>query len=414
MNPRFGTAFMFLMILHFGSAPAQVLLWSDEFDTGSQPDPATWSYDLGGHGWGNQELQNYTNEIENVSVADGSLHIVARRDGDDFTSARIRSEDKVAFRYGTVEARIKIPDLADGLWPAFWTLGNNFSSVGWPHCGELDVMEMGSSSAINDGVTNRRVGSTAHWEHQGSPAEYGLFLDAPADLNDNFHLFRMEWTPTTVTTFLDGEIIWVIDISPENCTDCSEFHQPHFMILNLAVGGSFTGRTFAGSITAPAPAEMLVDYVRIYDNGFTELSGTGASNLPRPIGPAHSGSWYNVDQSGHGFSMEFGELPDGSPLAVIYWYTYDNAGSPLFFVGTGVPDGNTVEVDFLSPVGMVFGEFDPASVVREAAGSAQLTFDDQDHGTFSYQPSEFSTERWGHAEVSDLPLDKLFSIPVSN
>ncbi len=150
-----------------GSAAAQeTLLWSDEFDSGTQPDEKFWSYDIGRgiQGWGNQELQYYTDDPANVSISDGVLRIRAQEGPTrPFTSARIKTEDKLTILYGTVEARIKVPNLADGLWPAFWTLGNNFSEVGWPFCGELDIMEMGNSSAIAEGVINRRVGSTAHW-----------------------------------------------------------------------------------------------------------------------------------------------------------------------------------------------------------------------------------------------------------
>ncbi len=394
-----------------GNANAQ-LLWSDEFNSGDVPDPTIWSYDLGASGWGNQELQEYTNDPANVSVADGNLKIVVNRTQSGFTSGRIRTEDKLTFKYATLEARIRVPNLANGLWPAFWTLGNNFRQVGWPDCGELDVMEMGNSAAIAAGVVNRRVGSTAHWENNGGYAGYGLTLDAAADLNDDFHVFRMEWTPDAVTTYLDGEQIWVIDITPGSCTDCTEFHQPHFMILNVAVGGTYPGILSAGAITAPTPAEMLVDWVRIYDNGHTEVGGSGFVESTPPIGPAHSGSWYNAGQSGHGFSMEFGELADGSPLAVIYYYGYDINGNPLFFVGTGVPDGNAVEVEFVSPVGMRFGEFDPDTVMRPGAGTGRFEFADQDNGTFSYTPSEFSETTWGHSPIEELALEKLFGIPV--
>lgn len=257
---------------------AQVL-WSEEFDSGSAPDSVIWSYDLGAGGWGNSELQEYTSDPANVNVANGNLVITARDqvgkgNRRSFTSARIKTEDKLTIKYGTIEARIKVPDLADGLWPAFWTLGNNFSDVGWPDSGELDVMEMGSQAAINENVVNRRVGSTAHWEHNGSHANYGLTFDSPVDLNNDFHVYRMEWTPDLVTTYIDNQWIWAIDITPASCSDCTEFHQPHFLLLNLAVGGSFTGISRARDITAPMPAELLVDYVRVYDNGFTELGGT--------------------------------------------------------------------------------------------------------------------------------------------
>jgi len=130
------------------------------------------------------------------------------------------------------------------------------------------------------------------------------------------------------------------------------------------------------------------------------------------LGPAHSGSYFNEGQSGHGFSIEFGTL-GGSPLAVVYWYTYDSLGNPIFMLGNGAPDGNTVEITFDSPVGMKYGEFDPATVTREPGGTAVFVFSDRDNATFSYTPSDFSVNQWGHASpIVDLPLIKIFGIPA--
>ncbi|MGA9573031.1 MAG: glycoside hydrolase family 16 protein, partial [Lysobacterales bacterium] len=389
------------------------VIWSDEFDTGTSPDSAVWSYDLGKGGWGNKELQEYTSASQNVRLEDGNLLITVKNDANGFTSARIRTEDKLTYKYGRIEARIKMPDLADGLWPAFWTLGNNFSEVGWPYCGELDIVEMGSGTAIAQNVVNRRVGSAAHWDNQGLRASYTRSLDAASSLTDGFHIFKMDWTPTRITTYIDDQQIWTFYIKLDTCPDCSEFHRPHFVILNIAVGGTYTGLLSDGEITAPTPAEMLVDYVRISDNGFTVLGGSAAPE-PAGIGPAYSGSWYNPDQSGHGFSMEFGTSDDGSPLAVVYWYTFDNAGNPIFLLGNGVPDGNTLDIQFESPYGMNYGEFDPASVERPNGGMAHFEFSDKANATFSYTPSEFSTTTWGHSTVIEsLPLIKLFEVPVS-
>ncbi len=415
--------FAFLLLaLATSSAPAfGQLVWSDEFDTGLVPDSKAWSYDLGASGWGNQELQEYTSNPENARISDGNLVISALEKRVDstlvgFTSARLRTEGKLMVRYGRIEARIKVPDLKDGLWPAFWTLGSDFSQVGWPDCGEMDILEMGLTDAVMDGFTNRWVSSTAHWEYGGGYATYGRLYSPrqvePTDLNDDYHIFSMNWTPNSLTTYLDGRQIWTMNINLQNCVDCEELHQPHFLILNLAVGGTFTGLLTNDEITAPLPAEMKVDYVRIYDNGYTELSGSALSNDPGVIGPAHSGSWYWPEQDGHGFSMEFGELADGSPLAVIYWYTYDNLGNPIFMLGSGIPEGNRVELDLVSPVGMVYGEFDPDSVTREYGGSAVFEFSDRQNGTFTYTPSEFSSTNWGHTAIDALPLVKLFGIPA--
>ncbi len=421
-NPRgflLKSLLLILLLTGMGDTAIAQVVWSDEFETGTSLDSAVWSYDLGSSGWGNQEVQTYTATPDNVRVEDGNLVITVLKDtggesGPAFTSARVKTQKRLNFKYGTIEARIKIPDLADGLWPAFWTLGDNFSEVGWPFCGELDVMEMGSSSAITQNVINRRVGSAAHWQGLSNQADYGQFFDTASDLDDGFHIFSMNWTPENITTYIDGQQIWTFRIKECASTDCDEFHKPHFIILNVAVGGTYTGIFNSDQITAETPAEMLVDYIRIIDNGYTELGGSSVPEIP-PVGAEYSGSWYNPDQSGHGFSMEFGKAADESPLAVIYWYTYDSLGNPIFHVGNGVLDGATLQVQFESPYGMKYGEFDPDSVVRENGGTGTFTFSDANNGTFSYTPSAFSTTNWGHTTpIDSLPLSKIFAIPVSN
>jgi beta-glucanase (GH16 family) len=393
----------------WNTATAQ-MIWSEEFNSGMAPDPTVWSYDLGATGWGNQELQQYTDDPANVKVEGGHLVITVReqQSGAPFTSARIRTQDKVTFRYGTIEARIQVPDLANGLWPAFWTMGNSFGDVGWPDCGEIDILEMGSSGAISAGTINRRASSAAHWERNGNHALYSRFLDAPANIHGEFHVLRMDWTPGSITSYLDDTPIWTMDISDAACADCSELHEPHFVILNMAVGGNFTGILSESGITAPRPAELRVDWIRIYDNGFTELGGSAIEGTP-DVAFSHSGSWFNDGQSGHGFSIEIGEL-GGEPFAVVYWYTYDSLGNPMFLVGTGTPDGNVLEVTFESPYGMIFGVFDPTTVERPDGGTGRFDFSDPDNATFSYTPSVFNTDNRGHTSIVDLPVTKLFGI----
>lgn len=400
----------------YGQRPLQ-LVWSDEFNTGSALDSSVWSYDLGDSGWGNQELQDYTRQPENVRVEDGNLVITVKKstDGGDirFTSGRVKTQDKLTFKYGRIEARIKMPNLADGLWPAFWTLGQNWSQVGWPACGELDIVEMGSGDAISQGLTNQRVGSAAHWDNNGYWASYNQFLNTNMDVNDDYHIFALDWTPEKVTTYIDGQQVWTMRIQQDQCSSCSEFHLPHFMILNVAVGGTYTGLMSPDRITAGTPAEMLVDYVRVYDNGFTELGGSAIEEGPFP-GQEFLGSWFNEDQDGHGFSIAFGRLQNGSPIAVVYWYIYDEEGSPIFLVGTGNIDGSTLDIQFESPRGMVYGEFDKDTVVREHGGTARIVFTDTQNATFSYTPSAFSVTTWGHSAIESLPLKRLFTVPVTD
>jgi beta-glucanase (GH16 family) len=282
------------LLLLGGAAYAETLLWSEEFDSAPVLDAAVWSYDIGDGcdvgicGWGNREFQDYTSDPANVRVEGGHLILTALKEvlngpsdpGPDeyaFTSARVKTENRLTVQYGSIEARIQLPDLGDGLWPAFWTLGTNISSVGWPRCGEMDIFEMGSAGAIVDGVINRRAGSHAHWDYFGSYAGYGLTYTAATDLHDSFHVYRMEWTPDQVSTYIDGIWIWTMDLSDPGSFSGEEFHQPHFLILNLAVGGTYTGITGTESdITAPFPAEYRVDWIRIYDNGYTNLGGTAA------------------------------------------------------------------------------------------------------------------------------------------
>lgn len=267
-------SFGLIVALLASSATAEKLAWSDEFDYTGAIDTTAWTHDIGNWGWGNQEFQNYTDNLENVRVADGKLTITAKREPSGLiTSGRVKTLGKVTVKYGRIEASIKVPDLVYGLWPAFWTLGNNFPIVGWPACGELDVMEMGSAMGYKDGVPMKRVGSAAHWDNFGGYAMYTEHIDMPEDLNGGFHNFSMSWTPQYVTTHLDGNHVWTININATACPGCTEFHEPHFVILNLAVGGTYTGIMNPGGVTAPIPAEYVIDYVRIYENEWTELAG---------------------------------------------------------------------------------------------------------------------------------------------
>lgn len=288
------------------------LVWSEEFNANGAPEPGTWSYDIGhNNGWGNYELQTYTDDPSNVVVDGGVLKIRAQRDGNQFTSARVKTEDKVSFTYGVLEAWIKVPDMEAGLWPAFWTMGSNFYTVGWPKSGEIDIMEMGQGKAINEGKVNRRVVSAAHWDIFGQYATYARSFDANVDLNQAYHNYTMEWTPDKIVTYVDGNWIWEIDIGQE-CPSCAELHQPHHILLSMAVGGGFTsggssssaasssssgcgGSSSAGAassggcttrgpddITAPFPGEYLIDWVRLYDTGSTQLFVNTPAPTPNP------------------------------------------------------------------------------------------------------------------------------------
>ena len=182
------------------------VVWSDEFN-GPDIDSSIWTYDVGGGGFGNGQLEHNTARQENSYIEnDGSISslvIEARLEdysGNSFTSARMLTQGRFAFKYGTLEARIKMPDTADGLWPAFWLLGNNFGPVDWPFCGELDIVEMGSAAGITEGMQQRRLNAARHFSDAGD--EYAFddsFIDAAVDLSLDYHLYKVEWTPTAIT-----------------------------------------------------------------------------------------------------------------------------------------------------------------------------------------------------------------------
>ena len=286
------------------AASAQNLVWSDDF-TGTDLDLTKWTFDVGGNGFGNQELEYYTSRPENVKVQDGNLVITARREaysGKQFTSARLKSLGRFAFKYGRIEARVKIPNLANGLWPAFWLLGDDIAQHTWPACGEIDILEMGSSDAVAAGQVNRWVGATTHWDYNGSYANYGTHVVSPADLTADFHLYRLDWTPTYLKAYLDGFNYYTLDISNATGNSMEELHDPFFIIMNLAVGGiNFVNITDPAQITAPFPAQLLVDYVKVWDLGNTVALPAYTTAKAGPFGiytettPVNSAMAYGTD-----------------------------------------------------------------------------------------------------------------------
>lgn len=233
----------------------QDLIWSDEFNYTGLPDPTYWNMETGGGGWGNNELQYYTDRTDNANVGNGVLTITARKEdfgGRNYTSARITTQNKFDFKYGKIEARIKLP-YGQGIWPAFWMLGANFGSAGWPSCGEIDIMEM-VGGTNNDNTTH----STLHWDNNGHQS-YGESYTLPSGiLADDFHVFSLEWDEQKITSYIDDIQYFVIDISP---SFLSEFHNDFFIIMNVAVGGVWPGSPNASTVF---PQTMQVDYVRVY------------------------------------------------------------------------------------------------------------------------------------------------------
>lgn len=250
----------------YDSAPSTYkgrnLVWSDEFN-GTSLNKSNWSYDIGtgDWGWGNNEQQYYTDSESNVKVSNGSLKIIARKEkksSSSYTSGRITTKNKRSYKYGYFEARLAIPSMS-GIWPAFWMLGSNIDSVGWPKCGEIDIME-----AVN---YNNVVYSTLHWNNGGINAEY-----SPADYgngsgdNDGYlvadrtkyHTYGMEWTEEYIKTFVDDMEVFYMAINTGNGKEV--FQKEHYFLLNVAVGGQWPGYNIGDEF----PQAMSVDYLRVY------------------------------------------------------------------------------------------------------------------------------------------------------
>lgn len=236
------------------------IVWESKFD-GGNIDPAKWVFDIGTGegGWGNGELEFYTNRPENARVEGEKLIIEARKEdyeGKPFTSARMKTKGLMEFQYGLLEARIKLPPNQAGLWAAFWTLGANFDEVGWPGCGEIDVMEAGSAAAIAQNAANFFVSGATHWEGGGHGAAPGH--NTGYDLSEFFRTYTLEWDEASIVAKIDEVEYYRVD----NPGDA--FRKPHFVLLNLAIGGNFPAITDPAQITAQFPAQMQVEYVRLF------------------------------------------------------------------------------------------------------------------------------------------------------
>jgi len=243
---------------------AWVLSWSDEFAgaNGSAPDSSKWGYDLGGGGWGNNELETYTARTQNAQIQDGNLVITAIQEtytGSDgitrnYTSARLKTKGLFSQTYGRFEARIKIPT-GQGLWPAFWMLGSDIDANPWPTCGEIDIME-------NIGRLPATIYGTLHGPGysggSGISANTGL---ATGKFADAFHVYAVEWEGTTIRFYMDDVLYSTRTSADIPTSSVWVFDHPFFLILNVAVGGNWPG---APDGTATFPQKMLVDYVRVY------------------------------------------------------------------------------------------------------------------------------------------------------
>jgi len=244
--------------------PGWALTWSDEFRQfdGSPPDPSKWKIETGGDGWGNKELEYYTARPQNLHVKNGNLEMIALKEtytGPDgvtrnYTSARLDTAGKFDQAYGRLEARIKIP-YGQGIWPAFWMLGNDIEKVSWPTCGEIDIMEnIGREPAIAHGT----IHGPGYSGGKGIGTPYPL---ATGRFADDYHVFATEWEPNQIRFYVDDHLYATRTPADLPAGTKWVYDHPFFVILDLAVGGGWPGNPDQTTIF---PQIMLVDYVRVY------------------------------------------------------------------------------------------------------------------------------------------------------
>ena len=230
------------------------LVWNDEFD-GPSINSNNWTFEIGtgNWGWGNNELQNY--QEDNTSIIDGNLVIEARRqslDNSNYTSSRLITRGKQSFQYGRVDIRAVMPE-GQGIWPALWMLGSNHLQVGWPTCGEIDIMEMIGGGDGRDNVLR----GTAHWD-QGGHVSYGQGYTNESNLSEEYHVYSIVWDEENIRWYFDDINFNTMDITP---AELSAFHNNFYFIMNVAVGGQWPG---SPDNTTLFPQWMIVDYIRVF------------------------------------------------------------------------------------------------------------------------------------------------------
>jgi beta-glucanase (GH16 family) len=239
------------------AGPGWKLVWSDEFN-GTALNLKNWKHETGNHGWGNNELETYTDSPENASVRNGKLTIKAIKTEKGYTSARIKTQGLQSWKYGKIAARMRLP-YGQGIWPAFWMMGDNIEEIGWPKAGEIDIMEMIGGGKGRDDTTH----GTLHWEANGKHASHGGSKQLPDGhiFHQDFHIFEIEWDANDIAWKLDSKEYFKTSVNTAAYPTMGAFHQPFFILLNLAVGGNWPGNP---NETTVFPQTMEVDWVRVY------------------------------------------------------------------------------------------------------------------------------------------------------
>lgn len=279
------------------------LIWVDEFDKGSI-DITNWCYDIGGDGWGNGELEYYTDRVANSYIENGCLVIVAKQEsygGKSYTSARLKTQGLRSFTYGKIEAKIKATN-ATGKWIAFWTIGDNQKTDLWPRCGEIDIMERTNSNTWNN--------MACHWYDLTEKAHESSAQELGSTDCTGWHVYGMEWDATQIKFYIDDTYYRTVTIT-DAMNEC--FNSPHYLLLNFAVGGNYPGNT---DDTTKMPFKMYVDYVRVYGKKIGDNTSITVRN-----------SWY-TDNEGNKYFTD----SNGKPLKHLKYIN----GDTYFFDDNGI------------------------------------------------------------------------------
>lgn len=328
-----------LFISGYSYAQGYKLVWKDNFDQPVLNESQHWTIEENGNGGGNNELQYYRREnisIEKHPSGVNCLVISAKREsfgGKLVTSGRLVTRGNVSVKYGKIEARIKLPSTANGLWPAFWMMGEDYPTVGWPRCGEIDILEMGNSAGISQNKQDRYFNGACHWGETWT--YYAKDNTANYSLQDDFHLFTLIWNESIINMYLDldkypsNQPYFSMSIAgtdvPGNVSHY--FHKQFGILFNLAVGGNFTGITGNSNINKitalpsdGTPVKMYIDYVRIYQKGVAGEEFHGPSNVVDAENPS-------------GFTVALGKVSSNS--AELLLNATDNSGELIYNINYG-------------------------------------------------------------------------------
>lgn len=325
-----------------GEVNGYKLVWEDTFNEGTLDETNRWTVEVNGSGGGNSELQYYRRE--NISVGTepvsgvGCLIITAKKEAfsaKTCTSGRLTTTNKMSVKHGKIEARIKLPKTANGLWPAFWMLGADYPTVGWPKCGEIDILEMGNVNGITRGTQDRYYSGWFHWGeswNNGSYPNWGKDATNATSIQDDFHLFTLIWDDAALKLYLDLDknpsatpyVEMAINGADVAGNAAHYFHKKFNVILNLAIGGNFTQIWDINKITAlsAGEAKMYVDFVKVYQKGVTgeELTSKVKTSIPA-VSAVKQFDIYPIPSTNY-LKIKGDEVPAGVSI-------YNMAGSEL-------------------------------------------------------------------------------------